>query len=183
MLSALTKNESLDIPDWGMMKRDSDKVLVLTSNFPSLTRPAIERVLTAYVQGYKDVKGDKEGWVTSNAANIYSLGWNDMPGYGISVVWGALFHNAYLTSENLKVQLKDALASISALNQSVVAIVMESTEMAANANGVRLAADGIPVWDISTLAKCLMAASYNYTSSNPNIAEELLKMHEFKDCM
>jgi len=183
MLSALTRDASLNIPNWGMMQEDSDVVLVITSNFPSLTRPAIETVLQAYVDGYKDVDGDKQGWVTTNAASVYSMGWNEMPGYSVSVVYGALFHNAYLTAANFKPQLQGALANISALKQRVVAIIMESTEMAPNANDVRLAAGGIPVWDISTLAKCLMAASFSYTSSNSNIAEELLKMPEFKDCM
>merc|ERR1712110_170020 len=94
--------------------------------------------------------------------SIIIIGWNEMPGYKPVDLSGG-FHNALLTSRNYKTyeyggfeKIKNELEE--KYGKVIKAVIMESTEQATNSNDIRLDYN-LPVWDFSTMAKCLAAAA------------------------
>mmetsp|Transcript_35319 Transcript_35319/g.93221 ORF Transcript_35319/g.93221 Transcript_35319/m.93221 type:complete len:601 (-) Transcript_35319:59-1861(-) len=100
------------------------------------------------------------------ARNIVVIGWNNAEGY-VPVDSSGGFHNVNLTLESYAPQVQNAVDYLHyARGLKVKAIVMESTEMPAHANKVRMDFK-VPVFDITTVAKCVMKAAPSWAASHP----------------
>lgn len=67
-------------------------------------------------------------------------------------------------------------------NSTIVAIILESTEMPALANSIRKFT-GLPVWDVSTLGRCLVASAKTFDHDDPFIGDAVFNNGEFRQCM
>merc|ERR1719436_2300665 len=106
--------------------------------------------------------------MNANRHRFTALGWSQMPGYGIPVVYGALFHNVFTTVNSYETSMQWALENATANGDTIVAIILESTEMPAHSNSIRNFT-GLPVWDISTLGRCLVASAQTFNHDDPFI--------------
>ena len=124
----------------------------------------------------------------TTARNFVPLGWNIMPGY-IPVDVGGGFHNTWLTLRSYQSQFVRAVRRLQAMGKTVRGVIMESTEMPAHANHIRLNFK-LPVWDISTLGRCLMKAAPSYIEEHKKVNPQNLDLYvdlfmneAFKQCM
>jgi hypothetical protein len=176
-----THGSNHGIPSWELLKKPEDRVLIVTSNYNALTRNDVDKLLSRWVARF-DLQEIGTKWAKHNSEKAFSLGWNNMPGYGIAVVHGAMFHNVHNTLRHFETQMDEALKNATALGINIVGIIMESTEMAMHSNSVRKFTK-LPVWDISTLGKCLVKMSSKFDPADHRISNQTFNNPEFRDCM
>jgi len=161
---------------WGLAG-PKQRALTVTSHFDPLKNNVVD-----ILEGcYGNTTSVRE-WIHANVDRFTALGWNQMPGYGIPVVYGALFHNVFVTVNSYERSMQQTLDNAAAQGEEIVAIILESTEMPAHSNNIRNFT-GLPVWDISTLGKCLMGAAPIFDRENPHIADAVFSNEAFRRCM
>jgi hypothetical protein len=170
------------IPSWNLLRDPADRVLIVTSNYPRLKREQVQEVLSRWVERFHLSNEVATSWATQNAEKVFSLGWNNMPGYGTAVVQGAMFHNAYRTIHAFAPQMNEAFQNASKLGLNIVGVLMESTEMAMHSNSIRRL-KSVPVWDVSSLGKCLVKSASTFNSASSRVSEQVFTNAVFMECM
>lgn len=174
------KVQNTEISGWGLTTA-KQKVLIVTSHFDPLYND-VEHLLYGEDRVGPRNKSALQTWMQANSNRFISLGWSQMPGYGIPVVYGALFHNVFTTVQNYEDTMQRVLDNATANGEEIVAILLESTEMPAHSNNIRNFT-GLPVWDVSTLGRCLVAAGPSSNYNESSISDALFSSQVFKHCM
>jgi len=124
---------------------------------------------------------------TAMAKGVLVIGWNLQEGY-IPVDSSGGFHNVNLTLETYNPRVKNAADyARTVLGKRIAVIVLESTEMPAHANKIRMDWK-VPVYDVSSVAKCLMRAAPSFAESHPpgletEVVADLFGNHAFLQCV
>mmetsp|Transcript_118062 Transcript_118062/g.252208 ORF Transcript_118062/g.252208 Transcript_118062/m.252208 type:complete len:569 (-) Transcript_118062:68-1774(-) len=129
-------------------------------------------------------------WTVVNAQSFFTIGWNNVPGYGLPVVYGATFHNVFQSvyggngKQTFMLQMQHAFQNATALGFDIIAMIMESTEMPALTNNVR-SLKNKPAWDVSTLVKCMMTAALknDFNTHSSDITTAVYRSKTFQSCM
>jgi len=120
------------------------------------------------------------------ARSVIVIGWNDQEGY-VPVDASGGFHNVNLTLETYAPRVRNAFAyARDVLRKEPSVILLESTEMPAHANKIRMDFK-VPVYDISSVAKCVMAAAPSFARGQrqgvaTDVFEDLFKNDDFQLC-
>jgi len=117
-----------------------------------------------------------------NAGSFFrTYGAQDVTGFGAPVA-GGYEHNVSQATVHMNQWVMDTLFRIEYFQESQgsvkgAGIILECTELPAYANGIRMVSR-LPVWDITTMGQCLMAAAPSYDPELP-----IRQNPDFKDCM